>query len=140
VRLAASLLRAHISRRAQELAFHRHGDFACLPLGQAKVHQVRRTLIADDDVRRFDIAMDDALLMSILQGVRNGRDQFGSLAGGRPPSRQQVGQRHALHEGADQVRHPVRLPYLIKGDDIRVAKLCRAACLAEEAVLVVPAR
>jgi hypothetical protein len=80
VRFATSLFRTHISGRTQELAFDRHGDFACLALGQAKVHQVRRAVVTHHDVRRLDIAMDHALIMGILQGLGHHRRQLGSLA------------------------------------------------------------
>jgi hypothetical protein len=62
-------------------------------------------------------------LVGVLQGVGDRRDQLGSLAEARPPRRQQVGQRHALHEVADQVRHAAGLADLVDGHDGRVPQL-----------------
>src|SRR5207302_2029765 len=39
--LAARLLRAHVSRRAQDLAFHGQPDVSAVASGEAEIHDVR---------------------------------------------------------------------------------------------------
>jgi serine/threonine protein kinase len=60
------LLRTHVRWRTQDLAFHGHGNFARVPLGQTEVHQVRRAILGDHDVRWLDITVHNALRMRIL--------------------------------------------------------------------------
>ena len=55
--------RAPGARRGQA----RHGR----PLGQAEVRDLRLSAPVEDDVRALDVAMDDAVRVCGLQGIRN---------------------------------------------------------------------
>jgi hypothetical protein len=136
VRVAAGLLRAHVRRGAQHLALDGHRDLAGVALGQAEVHHARPAVAADHDVRGLHVAVDDAALVRVLQGVGNGHDQLGRLAERQLPRREQVRQRHPLDEVAHQVRQAVGLADLVDGHHRGVPELCHAAGLAQEAVEV----
>ena len=60
VRLAAGLLGRHVGRRAEHLAVGRHRRVVGVALGQAEVHEVRLAVGVEQDVRRLDVAVDDA--------------------------------------------------------------------------------
>ena len=84
VRLALGLLRAHVRRRAEDLAVDGHRYVCGLPLGQAEVHQLRLTVFIEHDVGGLDVPMDNAHLVGVLQCVRDGGDELRRLAGRRP--------------------------------------------------------
>jgi hypothetical protein len=49
-------------------------------LCQAEVRHLHHTVVADHDVRRFDVAVDDAAIMRVGQGVAHMRgDRHGVL-------------------------------------------------------------
>ncbi len=78
--------------------------------------------------------MNHPLVMGILQGVGHGGDQLGRFAKAGAAGRQQVGQRHAADEVADQVRQAILLADLVDADDRRMPQLGDAASLAQESV------
>jgi hypothetical protein len=86
VRLAAGLLGAHVGRGAEHLAVERHGDLARGALGQAEIHDGGRAVVPDHDVRRFHVAVDDAVLMRVVERFGHRRHQ-----GGRVPDREPAG-------------------------------------------------
>ena len=87
VQFAARLLRAHVGRRAQRAARKRLGrparrgrderPLAALlarldpaqRLGQAPVHHQRLAVLADDDVARLDVPVQDAAAVGVVDGV-----------------------------------------------------------------------
>ena len=117
VSLAPRLFRRHVRRRAQHLTLRRHGDLTGLALGQAEVHQVRHVPLVQHDVGRFDIAVDDAALVGVLQGVRHGGKEGGGLGRRRPPRRQQVRQRASVNEIADKKGQSLVLADLVDRHD-----------------------
>ena len=121
VRLAAGLLGAHVGRRAQHLAVEGHRRLVGLALGQAEVHQVRPAVVVEHDVRRLDVAVDDAVVVGVVQGLGDLGDQLGRVAERDRPVPQPVGQGLALDELLDQVaRAVVGLADLVEGDDAGV--------------------
>ena len=99
-----------------------------------------RSVLGHHDVRRLDVAVDHALLVGVLQSVGEAGDQLGRLAEARPAGGQQVGQRHALDEVADEVGGAVVLADLVDRDDRRMAQLGGAAGLAQESIQLLAAR
>ena len=128
------LLRAHVGRRAQNLAIQRHGHLARLPLGQAEIHQTGPALVVDHDVRGLDVAVDDAAPVGVLQRIGHLGNQTGRLTRGRPTARQEVRQGQAPDEVADQIGQALMLANLVHRHDPRVAQLRDTAGLAQEAI------
>ena len=48
-------------------------------LAQAEIHQMRPAFQVEHDVRGFQVSVNDAALVRIVQGVSHLRDQFGRL-------------------------------------------------------------
>ena len=83
-------------------------------LGHAKVDHLghRPTVVlGDQHIRRLDIAVDDALLMSVLDGMADRQEQFQSFAGIQAIFVAVAGDRLALDQFHDEVR-----PAAEKGD------------------------
>ena len=95
VGFAGGLLGTHVGRRAQDLAVHGHGDLAGVALRQAEVHEVRLALGVEHDVARLEVAVDDAGLVGVLEGVGDLRAELGRLAGRESLPGEPVGQRQA---------------------------------------------
>jgi hypothetical protein len=112
------------------LAVHGNRHLAGIALGQPKIHNVRLTIFVNHDVRRLHIAMDDPPLMCVMQSVGNGCDQLRCFLLVRSAAREQIGERHSLHELADQVGNIVDLAHLVNRNDCRMSKLGHAACFA----------
>ena len=80
VLLALCLLGGHVGRRAH------HGARLSQPaaqrntLGQAKVRDTRLALLIEEDVARFEVAVDDTTFVRCLHGVRQPLHQGGRLA------------------------------------------------------------
>ncbi len=81
VRLAARLFGRHVGRRAHDLAVRRHRLAVGVALGEAEVGDVRPALAVEEDVRRLDVAVDDAVVVGVLQGVGHLGDELGRPAG-----------------------------------------------------------
>ncbi len=79
--LARGLLGSHVRRRAQDRA--RAGQLAVAfdPLGQTEVGDMRPPFRIDQDVRRLQIAVKDASLMSVVDRTRGDRHELGGLPG-----------------------------------------------------------
>ena len=69
--LAARLLGRHVGRRTEHLTVHRHGHLTYFTAGQTKIHQMRLAFGVHHHVGRFQIAMDDALLVCVMQSLGN---------------------------------------------------------------------
>jgi hypothetical protein len=145
VLLLAQALGREVRGCAQDLALARERRLACL--GDPEVEQHRPLIAADEDVRRLDVAVDDAACVSDAQGLGHVEadlhgveiDQLLLLA-------QDLGERAAL-----QVLHHVEvdaaagvrvvaatelgvLAVVEDGDDARVLELADHLDLAEEAL------
>ena len=96
---------------------------------QPEVHQLRGTVLGDDDVLRLDVPVHDPLTMGVLQSLQH---LEGDLHQPRHRHGQQFPQRLSLH----QLHHDRKLPaffHRIKdGHDVRVVQLRRRLRLAEK--------
>ena len=74
------------------------GQLAADGLGHAEVDDLGHRLAVDDghqDVRRLEVAMDDALLMGVLHGLADGDEQFQPFADAELGLVAELGQRQA---------------------------------------------
>ena len=66
---AGGLLGAHVGRRAQDRAAGRHLDVRLHPLGQAEVGDVGMAFGVDQDVRRLQVAVQNAPHVGVVDGL-----------------------------------------------------------------------
>ena len=68
---AAGLLRRHVGGRAHHRAGHRRRRAAVGPdpLGQAEVGHVRLVMLGQQDIRRFDVPVQDRPLVGVVHGA-----------------------------------------------------------------------
>ena len=132
--LAAHLLGGHVCRSPDELAIDRKRRIACIALGQSEVGQKNPVLAVDEDIRRLDVAVDDAGPVGMIQRLGQRGDPFNGLPNARAAGRKLVGQISTLDQGGDQVQMPVNLAGVVHRDDTRVPQDAGRAGLAEEPV------
>ena len=129
---AFGLFGRHVGGRAEDLAVHRHRHFARFAAGQAEVHEVRLAVAVDHDVGRLQVAMDDALLVGMVQRVGDLGAQLGRFAAGELLAGEPVAQRDAADEVADDVDDVAIAADFVDADDAGVAELGGGAGFAEE--------
>ena len=78
---AAGLLRRHVFRCTDAEAGVRQGShgFRLRHAGHAKIGQHRRAAVGEKDVARFDIPVDDALLVGVRQRPGDGEQKAGGF-------------------------------------------------------------
>ena len=77
--LAVGLLRGHVVGRAQHAAFGRDAG-AAIELGDAKVGELDVVLGVDQQVRRLEVAMDDAAVVGVLERLGDRDADAGDFA------------------------------------------------------------
>ncbi len=87
----------------------------------------------DQDIARLDVAVDQALLVGVVQRLGHLRHQRRRLAERQAPVLKQVPRRLPVDEVRDDHRQPVQRGHLVDRDDPRMAELGRGARLALEA-------
>ena len=65
--LAVILLGRHVGERAHQHTGH--GPRGFKDPGNAKIHHLHRTVLVDHDVARFDVAVNNAPLMGVVEGT-----------------------------------------------------------------------
>jgi hypothetical protein len=99
---------------------HVVGGRADLDPGQTEVEHPQASLAVDHDVGRFQVAVDDAALVSRPQGIGQGDRQLEQPLGGEALLGDQLVQAVSLDMGHGEEVNPVRLLDREDGDDIRV--------------------
>jgi hypothetical protein len=69
--------RRHVGRRADQLAGVGQVGVACQSLGQPEIGDMRPTTGVEQDVRRFQITVQNPPLVGVLHRLRDGFDKFG---------------------------------------------------------------
>ena len=131
------LLRGHVVQRAHHLP--RPGQrevagVAAQQLGQAEVGDLHAALAVQQDVLRLDVAVDDALLVGVLQGVADLRHDPQRLLRLQVAVAQQLPQVDAVHVLHDEVVEAAGLAEIVDGDDVGMAEPGQGAGLAVEAL------
>jgi hypothetical protein len=88
--------------------------------GQAEVSQVRLALRVEEDVARFQIAVQDAVLVCMVDRSRHHDQQPGGGTGIVLESRQTLGQAFSFDQPHREVRAARVLADVVNGDDVRV--------------------
>jgi hypothetical protein len=130
-----SLLGRHVGRRAHDLAVQCDGHFADFAAGKAEVHEVGLALTVDHDVRWLKVAMDDALLVGVMQRVGDFGAHFGGFAARKALASEPVAQIHAADEIADDVYTISIAANFVNADDARMLQLGSGPCFAKEFLL-----
>ena len=131
--LAARLLRAEVVDRA-----HRRAGERQLRLVERardpEVGDLDPPVAADEDVRRLDVAVDDAADVRGLEGLRRlGRDAGGLARGERPVAAQDRREVLPLDDLHDEIRPGLALAEVEHGHDVRVVEGRGRAGLVAEA-------
>jgi hypothetical protein len=105
-------------------------------LRQTKVRHLHHAVVADHDVRRFDVAVDDAALMRVGQRIAHMRGDRHRVLGVQPLL---LGEHPGHIRALDELHHDVEqaacgLAKVIDADDAGVAELGHGAGLVLEAL------
>ena len=111
VRPAGGLLRTHVGGGADGAAGAGGGGVGGRPpgggFGDAEINHLGHQpsgLLADDDVGGFQIAVDDALLVGVLDGIANREKQLQPAAHAEAVVVAEIGDFLAIHQFHDEVR------------------------------------
>ena len=121
--LAADLLRRGVAERADPRAAAAEPAVGAERqlLGETEVGQVGVVLLAEQDVRRFDVAMDEAMAVGGVERPAELRHDAGRPLGSEAPlgadERAQVGPVDVAH---DDEQHAVVLARVVDGEDVGV--------------------
>ena len=102
-------------------------------LGQTEVGDAHLTQGVQEDVGGLDVAVEDALVMGVLQGIADLLDDLDRLAGGERGVADEfleVGAVHELHEEVEQV---IPLAEVEDGDDVGMLEPCQGLRFTLEA-------
>ena len=104
---AFDLFRRHVLGRSGSPAHVRiRYPVTILAQREAKIQKDGLTFRRDKDVLRFDIAMNDFVVMAICKRIGDSANEINSLSGRNPrPSLETFPQRFSLNQLGDQVRH-----------------------------------
>ena len=119
IRSAFGLLGAHVRRGSDHRSAGERGG--CLrPLDDAEIRQIGLAVGIEEDIRRFDVAMDHASPVSFVQRGRDPASHSDALRHGQRGLGQLLAKRTARHEAHDQVGLSLFLSNVIDRDDRRM--------------------
>jgi len=109
-------------------------------LGETEVQNLHRSVGADLDVRRLQVAMNDAVRVRCLETESDLLEDGEYLPDAEPPPREKLLERITLHQLHDQARSAVGLFEAVERCDVRMVERGEQLRLALEALhpLVVP--
>ena len=105
-------------------------------LRDTEIHDFHDAILREHDVRRLDVTMDDALLMGIVQSVRDGGQSQEDLV-----DRHQIGFSCPLFQGGSldefhrDIPQVVFFPCVIDGHDVGVGETSGGFCFTEKPCL-----
>ena len=117
------LLGCHVVRGADDLlGLGQRGRFGFAPqdFGDAEVHDLHPAPRIEENVFRFDVAVDDAFVVGELERLADLRDDQKRLARGEFACLLQLPQVQPLYVFHDEVRQALNLAELVHGDDVRM--------------------
>ena len=129
-----SLFGGHVARRPHRDAGPGEAGLAFHPSGQPEVADLGGAIGGEEDVGRFQVAMHDPAPVGRLDGLGQGAQQRGGLAGRQRIARQLLGQVAALDEFHREVRLAVVVAHVVDLDDIRVLQAGRRFRFPKEAL------
>ena len=106
--------------------------FRAQQLGDPEIRDLHPALFVEQDVLRLDVAVDDALLVRILERLADRRHDDQRLLRRQLPGLQQLPQAHPIHELHQQVIEAVGLAEVIDGDNVRMVEAGQRLRLAGE--------
>jgi hypothetical protein len=128
------LLRRHVRGSSHQRARIREGVRAG-HARNAEIGDLRAALLVEDDVRRLQVAVDQAPVVGLGEPSRDlCRDPLALGVVQRPPGSEPVFQRAAGKMLEDHVRPAVRPPIVEKPADVRMGERCDRLGLALEAL------
>jgi hypothetical protein len=117
------LLRGHVGRGAELRAAlreqHRVAGVFIDDLGDAEVGDLHAALRIEQDVLRFDVAMQHALRVGELQRIADGRDDVQRLLRRETARAHGLAQVHAIDVFHDEIAEAAALAEVMHGDDVR---------------------
>ena len=107
---AARLFGRHIGWCAEQLPLDGHRDFTGFSLGEPKIHQVGPAGVVEHDIARFQVAMDNAQFVRVVQGLGHMQAQVGRLTGCRLLARKPIAELNPLDQVADDIDRVALVP------------------------------
>ena len=131
---AGGLFGGGITRRSESRSGD--GQFAIVVrlLRESEVGDVRDTVGIHQDVLRLEIAMEDAALMGVVNGLSKNADEMCRLVGrGRMPLRPD-GEIWPVHKFHREILMPVVIADFVNRDDVRMRQACRGLGFCTESL------
>ena len=116
------MLGRHVQQRAQNLAVHGHGHIAADKAGQSKVGDMRTPVLIQENVGRFQVAMNDPFAMGVLHGITDLGQQIRGFPEFQLATACQIRQRDAVDPFTDDQGNAGIFVNTVDGDDLRVAQ------------------
>ena len=126
------LFRGHVVRRADSLLLVWRA-VAPQHLGDAEVGDFHLAGLVEQQVFRLDVAVDDCMIVRVLQRVADWRHDGQGLFRLQPARAEELAQVHAVNILHQQVKQPVGLSEVVDRDNVRVTQFCERLGLASEA-------
>lgn len=130
--LPLGLLWWHVVWRAENLTGEGHIRVVSEVLGQPKIRHVRLAMAIDQNIRRLQVAVQDALFVRIVNGFGDGLDPGSSLAGRDRLLAIELTQVLALDVVHREVVEALMFAHFMDANDVRMVKPRRRGSLRLE--------